>query len=282
MVSLLSYVLSMGLYFLLLVLFIDWMRKSVWSSLVFWVLSLLSIPFMYLLGEVEGWFRWSKTFSVVLPLIILGFARISRFKGKEGKFWSFFDRKLILFFTYAVLTINILEATLKGFSLGNTANAIAGISLIITTPLPVLYWTIEKRNRGDLLTFTTIKRNVLYTTWNAAFIFSESPSFVAGSLCILMAALIYPIIKRKPELWGTARIYTLGLHLLLRGCFPGLFLKFMDASSWHNPTVIRWLGIVNAVIGVAYAVWYVIAMVNKKYQAKLVEKYDTANQYKKV
>jgi len=276
-----NYVLSMGLYFILLILFVIWMRKSVLSSLAFWVLSLLSIPYMYFFGAVEGWFRWSKTFSVILPLIILGFARISRFKEKEGSFWSFFNRRWILYFTYAVLTINILEATLKGFSLGNTANGIAGIALILTTPLPILYWTIEKKNYGDLLAFTTLTWNILYTTWNASFVYSESPSYVASSLCILMAALIYPIIKRKNELWASTRVYTLGLHLLIRGCFPLLFLNVMNASAWYNPTVSYYWGIFNAVFGVSYVVWYAITMMNKKYQTDLVEKYNTTNQFDK-
>ncbi len=281
MVSILSYALSMGLYFTLLILFIGWMRKSVWSSLIFWGLSLIAVPVMFIMGDVEGWFRWTKVFSVIIPLIILGFARVSRFKEKQGKFWRFFDRKWILVFTYLVLTINILEATLKGFSLGNTPNAIAGLALIITTPLPIRYWTIEKEKRGDLLAFTTMMWNILYTTWNAAFVYGESPSFVASSICILMAALLYTFIKGKNELWGTARIYTLGLHLVIRGCVPQVFLTYMDATAWHNATFQHWWGVFNAVLGIGYVAWYIVAMVRKKYQTKLVEEYDTVHQFDK-
>lgn len=274
-----SIIFSMVIYFVVLLVFIECMRKSPRASLGFAVCSLFLMPIIFTQGAADGAFRIAKVLSVIIPLIIVGLARISITENRLGKFWKAFDKKWILYFTFCILCLNIFEATAADFAAGNYANAFAGLVLLVTTPLAIKFWTIERKPKGDLLTFTTMFWNILYSTWNAAFVYGESPQFFAGSLCIITIALVYPLVKRRSELWLPARIYTLGLHLVIRGCCPFLFLNYMNAKSWQNESFLKWFGIFNAVIALGYVVWYFYSMIKKTYKKELVEKYNTIHQF---
>jgi len=256
-----QYLVSMPVYIGLLLLLVEIMRKHYKLSAVFWILALFSFPLWF--GQLEGWFRWAKTFSVLIPTaLIVGFGRIAQYEKREG-WWSFFRKDWVLWSLYGVLGLNILEASLKDLVLGNYFNAIAGFILIVTIPLfkskrnKKNGWEISKDKPGDLLVYTDPLWNFLYTTWNIAFVFGENPGFAASSLCILLAAELYPIIKRRPELYVTARVYTLAIHILIRSTYD-IFTPIMDSSAFANPTAVYYWGIINFVIAVPYLFWYFI------------------------
>ena len=246
-----QYVMAMGGYFAFLMLLISYMRKHYKFANYFWIGSLLTFP-LWLMGGVVGWFRWAKILSVIIPTIIVGFARVANNEENPNKFYRFFKGKWTLKFFYGILFLNILEATLKDFGLGNYTNAIVGVILCITIPLPMKYWEMSKDKVGDLLAYTTIGWNALYTTWNMCFVYGESPNYFSASLCILLAAEIYPIIKKRPELYITARIYTLAAHLLIRAIFPTMLLTMMDSTVWYNDNVKVIWGAINIAFGLVY------------------------------
>ena len=252
-ISAITYVLSMGGYFLLLLGVIELMRRQYVFSHYLWLASLLTIPFW--LGSVTGWFRWVKMLSVLIPVIILGFTRIANYEKRES-FWKFFRGNWVLYFFYAVINLNILEATLKDVGLGHYMNAIPGFVLILTVPLPLKYWKVSKEKYGDVLGYTSVAWALLYTTWNACFVYGESPAYFFSSCCILLAAVVYPLAIRRPELYLTARIYSLITHLIIRASFPDLFLNVMNASAFHSQQVLHGWGALNMVLGVAYLGWY--------------------------
>ncbi len=256
-----QYLVSMPVYIGLLLLAVELMRKHYKASAIFWILMLFTFP---LWGtQLVGWFRWAKTFSVLIPTaLIVGFGRIAQYEKRKG-WWSFFRKDWVLWSLYGVLGLNILEASLKDLALGNYFNAIAGFVLIVTIPLfkskrnKKNGWEISKGKPGDLLVYTDPLWNFLYTTWNIAFVFGENPGFAASSLCILLAAELYPVIKRRPELYVTARVYTLAIHILIRSTHD-IFTPIMDSSQFANPTAVHYWGIINSVIAVPYLIWYFI------------------------
>ncbi|MBI9012893.1 MAG: hypothetical protein JEZ08_11730 [Clostridiales bacterium] len=251
--SIIVYVLSMAGYFLLLIGLIELMRRKYIFSHYLWLASLLTIPFW--IGSVSGWFRWVKMLSVLIPVIILGFTRIANYEKRES-YWQVFRGSWVLYFFYGVISLNILEATLKDLALGHYLNVLPGIILILTIPWPTKYWEVSKEKYGDILAYTTVGWSLLYTTWNACFVYGESPAYFFSSCCILLAAVVYPIIKGKPELYMTARIYSLIAHLIIRAIRPELFLNVMDASAIYNEKVLWGWGALNLVLGVAYLTWY--------------------------
>lgn len=250
-----QYAISMIVYIVALMFIVDFMRKHYKFAHWFWVATLLTFP-LWLMGGVEGWFRWAKILSVIIPTIFLGYTRIANFEKKEGKFWGALQKDWPLWVLYGVLFLNIAEATLKDFAMGNYFNAACGFLLCVTIPFAPKFWKIDKTNTGDLLVYTTIGWNLIYTTWNAAFVYAESPKFFASSLCILLAAELYPVIKGRPELYVTARVYTLATHLIIRACAPGAFPAAMDSSSWFNESVMNYWGMFNFLIIVPFVFWH--------------------------
>lgn len=256
-----QYALTMGGYILLLLGLVEMMRKMPRFALAFWLASLLSFPFWF--EYLDGWFRWAKTLSVLLPTaLVVGFARVAwMYQQNPNKFLQFFRGDWVLKFLYGILFLNIAEATLKDFATANYFNAVCGVILCLTIPFPRykngerVYWVIGKNKPNDLLFYSTAAWNFLYTTWNMAFVYGEAGAYFASSMCILIAAELYPILKKKPELYIIARVYTLAFHILVRSCSE-IFVPLMDSSTWMNEQVLWTWGLVNLLLHVPFAIWY--------------------------
>jgi hypothetical protein len=197
-----------------------------------------------------------KTFSVLVPTaLILGLGRLAH-SGERAGIWELFRKNWVLWALYAVLGLNILEASLKDLALGNYFNGISGFILIVTIPLFKSKgmrdgWAFSRGKPHDMLAYTDPIWNFLYTTWNIAFVYAENPGYAASSLCILLAAEIYPLIKRRPELYVQARAYTLAVHILIRATYD-IFTPIMDSSAFASDKAVYYWGLINFVMHVPY------------------------------
>ena len=252
-----------------------------------WIAVLFTFP---LWDEVHGWFRWAKITSVLIPTaLIVGSARLAwYYRDNPHSVARFFRGDWVLKVLYGVLFLNIAEATLKDFSfafkilndtgelvadpnfilaedsnrwVGHLFNALCGVILCITIPFPRYkngkrqYWLIDKNQPNDLLFYSTAAWNFLYTTWNMCFVYGESHAFFASSFCILMAAELYPALKKRPELYIIARVYTLAFHVLARGIHD-IFTPVMDSSAWFSEDRIAIWGTINLVMHIPFVIWY--------------------------
>jgi hypothetical protein len=84
--------------------------------------------------NLSSWFRWVKTISILIPLLFLTYVRIAN-DGKHNNRFASLRQKWPMWILYSVLILNIVEATLKDFTLGNMFNAVCGIILCITDPI---------------------------------------------------------------------------------------------------------------------------------------------------
>jgi len=258
-ISIGQYAVSMVSYIIVLLLIVEGMRKSHRFAFLFWIAALLTFPLWK--ENLDGWFRWVKTLSVLLPTALLvGFGRMAHYEDKQG-IWKVFKKDWLLWALYGVLFLNIAEATLKDFEANNIPNAIVGVILCLTIPLVTAKnmrksWIMSKDKPGDLLVYTSAAWNFLYTTWNLAFVFGENAGFFASSFCILLAAELYPIIKRRPELYVIARVYTLAFHILIRATYD-IFTPLMDSSAWASVSVLNNWGYINLAIAIPFvAYWF--------------------------
>ncbi len=254
-----QYLVSMSIYTIFLMFLIGFMRKHPKFALIFWILSLFTFPVWSY--QLEGWFRWAKVISVLVPTALLvGPSRIANLKKLKG-FWSIYRKDWVYWTLYAILGLNILEATIKDFVLQNYLNASVGAILIITMPLYKYFgkkangWKFSNDKYGDLIAYTHPMWNFLYTTWNIAFVYAENPGFAASSLCILLAAELYPVLKKRPELYITARVYTLAAHMLIRATYD-IFTPIMDSTRFYNENVVFYWGVINFAIAVPYVIWH--------------------------
>ena len=229
----------------------EFFRRHLKLGAIFFLLAPLTFPLWF--EHRAGWFQWAKIMSVLLPTALLGLNRWACFENREGRVWNVLKSRKFLWFFFAILALNITEASLRDWQLGNYFNALSGFILILTIPFADKYWRMDRVERGDLVVDFTRAWCLLYTTWNACFLYASLPNEFAMGLAILIAAEFYPFIGR-PDLYVMARVYTLALFVLQLGCF-GL-PTFMDSTAWYSADFARYWGILNLVGHVAYVVWY--------------------------
>ena len=264
----LSYIVSMSIYTLFLFLFLEYTREKQKFYKWFFILALLSIPLWFI--NLHSFFRWAKSISVLLPICFVSFVRISN-DGSHKDVMMSLKKKWPLWLLYLILNLNIIEAVKQGFELGNYFNAISGIILCITIPLPTKHWRIAKhdgkKNFAELIADLPLAWCLLYVTWNAAFVYSENTTFFASSVCILLAPEIWMLVKKRTDLWLMGRIYTLAIHILIRSSYD-IFTPIMDSTLWYNESVAYFWGLGNLVLHVGYLVYWFFKLRNKPYVLK--------------
>jgi hypothetical protein len=267
--SSLSFIVSMSIYCLLLYFFLDYTREKQGFYKWFFILAFATIPLWFI--NLHSWFRWAKTISVLLPICFVSFVRIAANKDGGSKFMQSLKKKWPLWILYFVLMLNIVEATKTDFEMANYFNAICGIILCITIPLPTKHWRIAKhdgkRSFGELIADLPLAWCLLYVTWNACFVYAENTSFIASSLCILILPEIWMLTKKRTDLWLQARIYTLALHILIRSSYD-VFSPVMNSAAWWNPDVAKYWGLINLVLHGGYLIYWFIKLRNKDYKLK--------------
>ena len=229
----------------------EFFRRHMRIACVFFILSLFTFPLWG--ANRDSWFEWAKIISVLVPTAMLGIARIANFEDRKGAFWNIFKGRWMLWFFYGILFLNITEASLRDWQLGNYFNCISGFLLNLTIPFIGKFWRFDRKERGDLIVDFPQGWCFLYTSWNACFLFGCIPDEFAGGLAILIAAEFYSIIKR-PDLYVIARVYTLALFVLFLGTVN--VPAFMNSTAWFNPVIVKYWGIANLVLGGVYAMWY--------------------------
>ncbi len=264
MIPLWSYLISMSIYITILLLLTEATRRSIIFG---FMLNICLVILLFFSKNIDGWFRWAKDLSVLIPMIVVSIGRLSSSKQFNSRIGKFFRGNVVLGFFAAMVALNILEASIKGIELGNYANGICGLLLMATIPFSIKKaWRFDENDRNTLVSDLTLTWCLLYTSWNACFVYGESPAFFASSLCILLVPEIYNIVsvkRKKANLWLHARIYTLMIHVSIRS-FYDVFTPYMNAESWHNDLVWKYWGIINVVVMGVYSIWWFIRFVPKK------------------
>lgn len=255
-----------AIYIVVLLLFVTLIRKSVWGAFGLALLALATAPLW--LGNLDGWFRWIKTLSVLVPMaFLIGLARIAHHDQRGGA-WKFMRGEWVLWGFYAMFALNIAEASVKDIALGNTLNGAAGFVLMILLPA-VRYpgfkqanWGFAEKNRGDVFVLTGTAWNVAYVSWNMLFVYNENPTYFASTAALLIAALLYTFLVNKPELFGMIRVFTLAFHLTVRAATDVMPQTLDQYPAVPNKTLAMVWGIGNFVALMALLVWR-LSSVNK-------------------
>ena len=266
--SVLSYIVSMSVYMLLLYLFLEYTREKQKFYKWFFIVALLSIPLWFI--NLSSFFRWAKTISILIPICFVSFVRIAN-DGKHGHILSLLRKKWPLWILYFILILNIVEATMTGFQAGNIFNALCGVILVITSPLPLKHWRIAnndgKNSFAELIADLPLSWCVLYTIWNAAFVYGENATYFASSVCILTVPFIWMFVRKRTDLWLMARIYTLALHILIRASYD-IFTPVMNSGTWFNSDVLYYWGMTNLGLHIVYLIYWLFKLRSKNYVIK--------------
>lgn len=256
-----QYLFSMSLYMVILYGFHEMSRKYIKGATLFFLLTLFTFPLW--IQNLDGWFRIGKTLIVLIPINFVNIVRLSFQRKEHG--WESLRKNWVLWVFYLILSLNIVEASIKDLSLGNYFNTISGFILCLTIPLPQKAWCVgtEKDDYYDLIADLPFAWSLLYTTWNAAFVYAENPGYLASSICILTVPIIRSFYKKRYDLWMSARAYTLGLHIFIRATYD-VFTPIMDSSAWSNDRAVYIWSLINLVLHAGYLIMWLISFYKKK------------------
>jgi len=254
----------------------------------------------------KDWFHLAKVYSSTAGCI--GFWCIRFVHGtnkKTGKDWKLSEKKWALCFPPLILAINILEACVRDFQVGQMAitvpkavdgllvfsgpwnymNGIAGLLNIIT----ITGWfgiTIRKQTKKDggrdmiwpdMLWFWIIA----YDLWNFTYTYNCIPShsWYAG-LALLIAPTLCAFTVGKGA-WLQHRAQTLAIWCMFAQTFPSFLdsSKYMVQSSF-NTTIYTCLGAIALAANVAVFAYMIIKTVKTKRNPYLGELYTDVKQYK--
>ena len=189
-------------------------RYAKFALVLFSIASIIFFPCWVLLIGVEDWFLYVKSLSIMAGIILLTLFRVTNWK----------IQKLVPWFVYIFLVVNILEAVVKDAGTGhipNVLNAIAGLLLIATlNGIDTIRIKTEEKYKDLVWGSMTAAWIIGYTLWNWVFVYLNFVQGSANHLAVLASALI--IIFVSKERWLQARVVTLGTYFLAIHLLPRL------------------------------------------------------------
>jgi len=190
-------------------------RRFKWSNyLLFFILPIVLLPLWSSYG-VTYWFKWVKLYSVVSAAALFTLIRFTKVGNMK---WAKFGAA-------AFLAINISEAVMQDFSMGNMANvlnAIGGILSIITLSGWLMIHGDKSKEQDMIWPAMTTFWIVAYDVWNIVFVYLNFPGSATAQLMVLISATI-PALFIKKGTWLQARAFTLAGSFMYYFTNPAMF-----------------------------------------------------------
>ncbi|QVK17624.1 hypothetical protein KHQ81_12325 [Mycoplasmatota bacterium] len=263
---------------LLLLLVNEITRRSKWAAICCYIIAPIVLT-IFLWPKSAGagtsggyWFAWVKTYSALAGVI--GFMAI-RYIKRVG------NNKYALYFPFAILTINIIEAIFRDievFSIHgeiqngiflqggpwNIINAIAGIFLVLS----LTGWAgirIAKTKSKDMIWADQLWFWIIaYDLWNIAYCYNciSNRAMYAG-VVILVACTVAEIFKRGA--WLQHRAMTLALWAMFSLSYSYADDKLLfGVTSTHNTNALLVLSVLALIANVSMFGYQVYKMIKTK------------------
>ncbi len=273
----------------------------------------LSVLWFTVLSDTayHDWFHLAKVYSSTAGCIGFWCLRFVRGKRKDGTEWRLANNKIALCFPGLILAINIAEAVVRDFEVGNLyngvltkveehnqiqnlfggswnyMNGIAGILNIITITgwlgICIRRKTAKDKSQDmlwpDMLWFWIIA----YDLWNFAYTYNCLPghAWYCG-FALLLAPTICAFTVGKGA-WLQHRAHTLALWCMFAQTFPAFIDKGKFAvDSTHNETVLFVVSLLALIVNIAVFVYMVYKVVKVKHNPYSKDLYTDLEKYKEV
>ncbi|MDN3678782.1 DUF5692 family protein [Vibrio tapetis subsp. quintayensis] len=219
-------------------------RRNKNLNYLFWfVLPIVLIPLWSSYG-VTYWFKWIKLYSVVGAAALFTLIRFT----KVG------DMKWAKFGAAAFLAINISEAVMQDFSMGNMANilnAIGGVLSIITLTGWAKIAADKSKERDMVWPAMTAFWIIAYDVWNIVFVYLNFPGSATAQMMVLIAATL-PAMFIKKGTWLQARAFTLAGSFMYYFSCPFMYESNVVMMP-RNDELMLLAGLASFIINAAYA-----------------------------
>ncbi len=219
-------------------------RRVKWSNyLLFFILPIVLIPLWSSYG-VTYWFKWVKLYSVVGAAALFTLIRFTKVGNMK---WAKFGAA-------AFLAINISEAVMQDFSMGNMANvlnAIGGILSIITLSGWISIHADDSKEKDMIWPAMTTFWIIAYDVWNIVFVYLNFPGSATAQMMVLIAATL-PALFIKKGTWLQARAFTLAGSFMYYFTNPAMFESNVVAMP-RNDELMLAAGAASFIINSVYA-----------------------------
>ncbi len=219
-------------------------RRFKWTNyLLFFVLPIVLIPLWSSYG-VTYWFKWVKLYSVVGAAALFTLIRFTKVGNMK---WAKFGAA-------AFLAINISEAVMQDFSMGNMANvlnAIGGILSIITLSGWLSIHADKSKEQDMVWPAMTTFWIIAYDVWNIVFVYLNFPGSATAQMMVLVAATL-PALFIKKGTWLQARAFTLAGSFMYYFTNPAMFESNVVAMP-RNDELMLAAGAASFIINSVYA-----------------------------
>lgn len=219
-------------------------RRYKYSNYLLWfILPIVLIPLWSSYG-VTYWFKWVKLYSVVGAAALFTLIRFT----KVG------DMKWAKFGAAAFLAINISEAVMQDFSMGNLANilnAIGGVLSIITLAGWAHIYADKSKEKDMIWPAMTTFWILAYDVWNIVFVYLNFPGSATAQMMVLIAATL-PSLFIKKGTWLQARAFTLAGSFMYYFTCPFMYESNVVVMP-RNDELMLAAGAASFVINAVYA-----------------------------
>ncbi|WP_076538766.1 DUF5692 family protein [Shewanella sp. UCD-KL21] len=219
-------------------------RRYKWSNYVFWFILPIALIPLWSSYEITYWFKWVKLYSVVGAAALFTLIRFT----KVG------DMKWAKFGAAAFLAINISEAVMQDFSMGNLANilnAIGGLLSIITLAGWAKIFSDKSKQQDMIWPAMTTFWIIAYDVWNIVFVYLNFPGSATAQMMVLIAATL-PALFIKKGTWLQARAFTLAGSFMYYFSCPFMYESNVVPLP-RNDELMLAAGAASFIINAAYA-----------------------------
>ena len=242
-----AYIIGLILFAIFLIAVHELARKCVFLATLVNFICIISLFFVM---RNIGWFMTAKLYSVLLPLFFFSLLRYMANTQYGEKIKS---AQYIFWFFYLILQLNILEAIVRGAQSGAIINTLIGFVLCISMVTPKnKRWKLSKNTYGtyDFLVYfqPKIAWIILYTTWNLCFLLQAVGNQYVTMLVTLLMTPLYVLFVNRPELYFSARAYTLGLSLFIAVMGHDHLSYFYQETFMHLSSLVPLLNGLNIVL----------------------------------
>ena len=154
---------------------------------------------------------------------------------------------------YVFMIFNILEAVVFEFLLRkrdglSKLNAIAGLFILISTPLWFGAYFVYGVETPEIMYSSTGLWILGYTVWNLSFVYNLDKGRVFGLHAAVLSAPFILFLVYGEDIWFQARFLTLALYLTTYNTFYGYFYKNMSTRKYYSNRIKNTLPFVSFLI----------------------------------
>jgi hypothetical protein len=157
------------------------------------------------------------------------------------------------------IALNISEAVMQDFSMGNLPNILNGVAGILSIATLFYGWKgihAESTKERDMLwPKMTIFWIIAYDIWNWVFVYLNFPGSASGQFMVIMACTI-PALFIKKGTWLQARAFTLAAWFMYYFTAPR-FTESMQLMIPRNATLMLIVALTSIIANAVYAIIYV-------------------------